>query len=108
VCGGDDILRWVAADPFAGQPCEPSIVRFVTVLAKRGRLAPKVPLNFPHDGQWCLRVLAHDDRFVFGVYRREMKAIKYLSQLERVFGVSATTRSWNTMLTVAKLLKQAV
>jgi hypothetical protein len=102
---GSDILRWTTADPFAGEPSGPNIVRFVTVLAKRGRLSPQVPLSLPSGGEWCLRILAHEDRFVFGVYRREMRAIKYLGQLEKVFGVSVTTRNWNTMLTVAKLLR---
>ena len=105
ICSGSDILRWTTADPFAGEPSGPNIVRFVTVLAKRGRLSPQVPLSLPSGGEWCLRILAHEDRFVFGVYRREMRAIKYLGQLEKVFGVSVTTRNWNTMLTVAKLLR---
>ena len=44
------------------------------------------------------------DRFVFGMYRRQMKAISYLGQLEKVFGVPVTTRNWNTILTVARIL----
>ena len=50
---------------------------------------------------------SHDcqGRFVFGVYRREMRAIRYLAQLEKVFGVPVTTRNWNTMLAIARILK---
>jgi hypothetical protein len=37
-----------------------------------------MPVSFPSSGLWLLKVLARDDRFVFGVYRRHMKAIGYL------------------------------
>jgi uncharacterized protein (DUF1697 family) len=33
-----------------------------------------------------------------------MKVIGYLGALDRMFGVPATTRNWNTMTAVAKLL----
>jgi hypothetical protein len=93
ICNGDDILRLVTAEPFAGQPSAPNIVRFV------------IPLNLPRDGQWCLKVFARQGRFVCGVYRREMKAIRYLGQLEKVFGVPVTTRNWNTMLAIVRILQ---
>jgi len=54
-----------------------------------------------------LRVMTCQGRFVFGVYRREMRAIRYLAQLEKVFGVPVTTRNWNTMLAIARILKGA-
>jgi hypothetical protein len=34
-----------------------------------------------------------------------MKAIRYLGEIDRLFGVSATTRSWGTMLSVLRILK---
>jgi hypothetical protein len=51
-----------------------------------------------------MRLLARDDRFVFGLYRRHMKAIGYLGTLDRLFGVPATTRNWNTMTAIARKL----
>ncbi len=105
ICSGSDFLRLASADPFVGQPSGPHIVRFVTVLAKGRRLSPQIPLNLPPAGRWYLRVIAHEDRFVCGLYRREMKAIGYLGQLEKVFGVPVTTRNWNTILAIARILK---
>ena len=107
ICNGGDIVRLVSRDPFAGQPSAPDIVRFVSVLAKRRQSAPPIPLSLPHDGQWCLKVMTCQGRFAFGVYRREMRAIRYLAQLEKVFGVPVTTRNWNTMLAIARILKGA-
>ncbi len=105
ICNGNDILRLASGDPFAGQPSGPNIVRFVSVLAKRRQPLSPVPLNLPSSGQWCLRILSYRDRFVFGLYRREMKAISYLGQLEKVFGVPVTTRNWNTIVAIIRILK---
>ena len=106
ICDGRDIVRLVNGDPFAGNPSRPDIVRFVSILAKRPRATPTIPATLPADGAWGLRVLGHSDRFAFGLYRRQMKAIGYLSKLDKLFGVPVTTRSWSTILTIAKILEQ--
>jgi uncharacterized protein (DUF1697 family) len=105
ICSGSDILRLISANPFAGQPSGPKIVQFVSVLAKRGRPSSPLPLNLPSGKDWCLRIIAFQDRFVFGLYRRTMKTITYLGQLERLYGAPATTRNWNTILAIARILK---
>ena len=105
ICNGSEILRAANDDPFAGQPVRPDIIRFMSVLAKRRPPSSSVPFAIPPDGRWCVRVLAQRDRFVFGVHRREMTAIGYLGQMERVFGGPVTTRSWSTILSVARILQ---
>ena len=105
ICSGRDILGLASRDPFAGQPSGPAILQFVSILARQPRASFKMPLHVPPDGDWCVRVLARHDRFVVGLCRRQMKAIGYLGQLERLFGVPITTRSWNTISTIARLLK---
>jgi hypothetical protein len=37
-----------------------------------------------------------------------MKAISYLSQIEKKLGVAATTRNWNTIEKVAKILQSKI
>ena len=54
-----------------------------------------------------MKILATKDRFVLGLYRREMKAIRYLGQLDKLFGVLATTRNWNTITAIARILQKA-
>ena len=34
-----------------------------------------------------------------------MKTIGYLGQLDKLFGVPATTRNWNTIVAIVQLLK---
>jgi uncharacterized protein (DUF1697 family) len=104
ICEGRDIVSLLSQDVFAGAPVRPDIVRFVSVLSRRPRRAPRLPVNLPARGKWLLKVLGRDGRFVFGVYRRDMKVISYLGRLDRLFGVRATTRSWNTITTIARLL----
>ena len=104
ICPSREFSRLVSQDWFAGLPSRPDIVRFVSVLSRVPRLAPPLPMTLPARGQWLLRVLARDGRFVIGEYRRQMKAIGYLGTLDRVFGSSATTRNWNTITAIAKAL----
>jgi len=104
ICQGRDIVSLMSQDHFAGQAERPDIVRFVSILAKRSRLAPSMPISFPPRGKWLLKILARDGQFVFGVYRRHMKAIGYLGTLDRLFGVPVTTRNWNTITAIAGVL----
>jgi hypothetical protein len=50
-------------------------------------------------------VIATTERFVIGTYRRHMKTIGYLGQLDALFGAPATTRSWRTILAIARILR---
>lgn len=105
IVSGRDILRLTSCDPFVGQRSRPDIIPFASVLAKRRKRGPTLPLNIPAAGRWCVKVLAADGRFIIGLHRREMKAISSLGQLEKIFGAAATTRSWSTFLTIARLLE---
>jgi uncharacterized protein (DUF1697 family) len=104
ICQGRDIVRLMSQDHFSDQPARPDIVRFVSVLSKCPRSTPSTPIILPSSGPWLVKILARDDRFVLGMYRRHMRTISYLSTLDRLFGVPATTRNWNTMTAIVKVL----
>jgi uncharacterized protein (DUF1697 family) len=106
ICEGSEIAGLMSRNPFADQPVRPDIVRFVSVLSRCPRSAPSLPLSVPSSGPWLLKILARDDRFVFGLYRRQMKAIGYLGTLDRIFGVPATTRNWNTLTAISRVLDE--
>ena len=105
LCDGRDFLRLETANPFAGQPTSPDIVRFVSVLSKAGGTRVPLPVSFPADGDWLVRVIGSEGQFVFGMYRRHMKTIGYLGQVDKLFSVPATTRNWNTIMAINKILK---
>jgi uncharacterized protein (DUF1697 family) len=104
ICPGREIVRVMSQNHFADQPLRPDIVRFVSVLSRRPHSEPSTPVSFPSSGEWLLKILARDNRFVFGVYRRHMKVISYLGKLDRLFGVPVTTRNWNTITAIARVL----
>ena len=106
ICEGREIVRLISQDPFAGQPRRHDVVRFVSMLSARPRLAPPLPMSFPSSGPWLLKILGRDKRFIFGHYRRHMKIIGYLGLVDRLFGVPVTTRNWNTMTAIARIVGQ--
>ena len=105
ICPAREVIKLASKDPFARQPAGPDITRFVNILAKRLPSPPPLPLSLPSDDDWVLRIIGIEDRFVLGLYRRQMKAISYLGKIEKLLGVPATNRNWNTIEKVAKILK---
>src|ERR1700674_4999887 len=107
ICPAREIIKLASKDPFSRQPSGPEITRFVQVLHKRLRTLPPLPLSLPSDDDWTLKIIAIQDRFVLGLYRRQMKAISYLGKIEKKSGVAATTRNWNTIQRVVQILNDA-
>jgi uncharacterized protein (DUF1697 family) len=105
ICPAREIMKLASKDPFAGQPSGDNITRFVNVLARRLPSPPSLPLCLPTDDDWLLKIIAIENRFVFGLYRREMKAITYLGKVEKLLGVPATNRNWNIIEKIAKILE---
>jgi uncharacterized protein (DUF1697 family) len=106
MCTGRELIAAASENPFDCERPRSDIVRFVSVLAKPPRALPSIPIRIPGEGKWLLRILSTHDRFLFGLYRREMKAIGYLSAIDKLFGVPATTRNWNTISAILKVLEK--
>jgi uncharacterized protein (DUF1697 family) len=105
LCDSRDLMRLEMENPFGTQPLPPDVVRFVSILSKAGGVRAPLPVTFPSDGEWLVRVIASEGQFVFGVYRRHMKTIGYLGQIDKLYGVPATTRNWNTIIAILRMLK---
>jgi uncharacterized protein (DUF1697 family) len=101
VCDGQEFVGLLSHPVFADLRIGPQTVRFVSVLSRRPRLAPQLPMILPPRARWLVKILAREGRFVLGIYRRDMKVISCLGALDRIFGASATTRSWNTIQAIA-------
>lgn len=107
VCADRALVRLEENPPFDPAPSEPGVVRFVSILAGPARRRPSIPLSLPPGREWYVRVTATAERFVIGTYRRHMKTIGYLGQLDTLFGAPATTRSWSTIEAIARILRAA-
>jgi uncharacterized protein (DUF1697 family) len=108
LCDGRDILRLETESPFATEPPGSDTVRFVSILSKAAKVESALPLTLPSSGEWLVRVILQKEQFIFGMYRRHMKTIGYLGRLDKVFGAAATTRNWNTILAITRILKKPV
>ena len=106
ICRGSEMTALLSRHPLAAEPVRPDVVRFVSVLSRRPRPAPVMPVRLPRSGGWLLQILALEGRFAYGVYRRHMKVIAYLGTLDKRFGVPVTTRNWNTISAIAKVLDE--
>jgi uncharacterized protein (DUF1697 family) len=104
LCDAKDLLRIHRENPFGEKPPRSDVVRFVSVLSKASRIAASIPLQLPATGQWLVRVVGSQHPFAFGEYRRHMKTVGYLGQMDKMFGVPVTTRNWNTIDAIAKVL----
>jgi len=104
ICRGRELVELLSTEAFVGHPERAGVVRFVSVLSRSPRSSPQLPLALPPRGKWLVKVLERRDRFVLGVYRRHMKTIGQLGALDRLFGVSVTTRGWNTVRAIADVL----
>jgi uncharacterized protein (DUF1697 family) len=107
LCDGSDLLRLEMENPFGSEPPRQDLVRFVSILSTAARGKASLPIALPEGGEWFVRIIGTKDRLVYGVYRRHMKTIGYLGQIDEVFGSPATTRSWSTILSVLRILKQS-
>jgi uncharacterized protein (DUF1697 family) len=106
-CDARDLIRLEAENPFGAEPFDQDVVRFVSILSKASRGKVSLPIAFPPGEKWFVRIIGSRKRFLFGVYRRHMRTIGYLGEIDGFFGAPATTRSWSTMLLVLRILKDS-
>jgi hypothetical protein len=107
VCDAGDLIQLKIENPFKTEPSDPNLVRFVSILSKASHGKASLPVALPGDEEWFVRIMGARNRLVFGVYRRHMKTIGYLGQIDKLFGARATTRSWSTMLSVLRILSES-
>jgi uncharacterized protein (DUF1697 family) len=105
LCDARDLLRAHADQPYGHRAARRDVVRFVSVLSKANGRRASLPLQLPSDGKWFVRILAANHPFLFGEYRRHMKTIGYLGQIDKLVGSPVTTRSWRTIETIVRILE---
>jgi uncharacterized protein (DUF1697 family) len=78
---------------------------YVTVMAKRPARLPKLPIYAPSQRKWEVKVVRIVGTAVLSLRRRLKDGRFYPNQvIEKQFGVATTTRNWNTIEKVAKIL----
>ena len=105
LCDGRDLVRLVMDNPFSAEPVRADVVRFVSILPKACRADASFLITLPPSGEWFVRIISARKQFVCGTYRRHMKTIGCLGQIDTLFGAPATTRNWNTIGAIVRILK---
>jgi len=105
ICRPRDVTDLAAEEPFPAEASGPDVTRYVSILAKRPRTLPQLPVTRPAGDQWQVKVVAVVGRFALSLHRRLGKTVVYPNEVvEKNFGVSATTRNWNTIAAVSDIL----
>ena len=104
-CAGSDLMRLEMDNPFGTEALPADGVRFLSILAEAGRHRVSLPLDLLEGGDWLVRIIGSKNRLVYGVYRLQVKTIGCLGEIDRIFGAPATTRSWNTILSLLRIVR---
>jgi uncharacterized protein (DUF1697 family) len=106
ICRGKELLELVEAEPFADVEEVGDAKRYVTILAKKPRTPPSLPLFKPEGDEWQVQVIGVIGSFAISLHRRVGKRLIYPNEVvEKHLAVAATTRNWNTVETICKVLE---
>lgn len=105
ICPAKEIVDLARVNPFAGESVT-DIEAYVTVMAKRPASSPKLPIYAPSEEKWEVKVVRIVGTAVLSLRRRLKDGRLYPNQIiEKKYGVATTTRNWNTIQKVAKILE---
>lgn len=100
-----DLLALAESEPFPKTPPGDDVRRMLTVLARKPKAVPRFPTDQPAGDRWQVRVVGISGLFVLSFWRPDPKRLIYLDS-EKEFGVPGTTRSWNTVEKIRKILQR--
>jgi uncharacterized protein (DUF1697 family) len=107
ICPAKEILDLAKENPFAGERGD-NLEAYVTLMAKRPTAVPKLPIYAPAKEKWEVQILRIVGTAVLSLRRRLKDGRLYPNQIiEKQFGVATTTRNWNTIEKVARVLQSS-
>jgi len=104
ICPAKEIADLAKENPLKGETGN-DIDAHVTILARRPSKLPKLPIYAPSKDKWEVRISRVVETAVLSLRRRAEGGRLYPNQIvEKLFNIPATTRTWNTIEKVAKIL----
>ena len=105
VHAADDVVAFVARDPFRGVRFRRDRRGWVAALAGKPRASPRLPIAMPAGRGWSVRLDAVEGRFAMGMWRPPRAGFVFPSNVvEEALGVRATARWWETFVKVARVV----
>jgi uncharacterized protein (DUF1697 family) len=106
ICPGRELLELTERDPFSESSPSKETRGYVSIMDKRPRALPKLPVSRPDGNDWQVKVCDVLGRFAVSLHRRLGRTLVYPNEVvEKHFGVPATTRNWDTITAICELLK---
>lgn len=106
ICPAKEIVDLAKENPLKGETGN-DVDAHVTILATRPTKLPRLPFYASSKDKWEIKISRVVERAVLSLRRRVQSGRLYPNQIvEKLFGTPATTRTWNTIEKVAKILKQ--
>jgi len=101
-----EILALARSDPFPGVAFSKDLRGWVAVLCRRPSARPALPLAVPTGNSWSVRFDRIEGSFALGLWQRRPSGFLFPNQVvEKALGVPATTRYWETIERLAKLIE---
>jgi uncharacterized protein (DUF1697 family) len=107
VVSGKEIAKMVDATPFPATPDGTDVRRMVAVLTRTPTRRPRLPLRRPDGDDWQIDLVKVSGPFALYFWRPDRARMLYTDVIDRELGTSATSRSWNTIEKIRKLLPLA-
>jgi uncharacterized protein (DUF1697 family) len=105
ICRAAEVISAAHADPFP-RALPKETKRFVSILSKKPRTLPALPIDMPTGPRWQVRIVAIVGRFAISLQRPGPSSSIYANEVvERHVNVSATTRNWNTIEAICRVLE---
>jgi uncharacterized protein (DUF1697 family) len=106
ICPASEILALAKSDPFSDPPAGKDLRKLVTILAKKPKTLPKLPIRSPEGKDWQVDLFRIAGRFAFSFRRARSKAAGLYPNAvaEKVLGIPGTTRSWSAIEAACRIL----
>jgi uncharacterized protein (DUF1697 family) len=106
ICPAKQIVDLARENPFNGDRGN-DIDAHVSIMAKPPAKVPALPIYVPSKDKWEIKIARAIGPAVLSLRRKVPNGRLYPNQIvEKQFGVAATTRSWNTIGRIAKILEE--
>jgi len=101
-----EIQALVEKKPFSGAKFTKKQRGWVAVLCGKPKTLAQLPITIPAGRSWSVRFDRVEGAFALGLWRRPVGGFVFPSLVvEKALGVKATTRWWETIERVAKLIE---
>jgi uncharacterized protein (DUF1697 family) len=101
-----EVVEIVQKKPFSGVAFSKDQRGWAAVLCGKPSHRPDLPLTTPAGRSWSIRFDRVDGAFALGIWHRRPGGFVFPNQVvEKALGIKATTRWWETIERVAKLIE---